>query len=209
MQTARRRMVEMLAKKGIHDSRVLEAMNQIPRQFFMDPGLANQAYDNRPLHIGLNQTVSQPEIVAHMTQAMLLTGHEKLLEIGTGSGYQTAILAKLSDWVYSIERFHELHRQARDVLEQLRIFNLNLKVDDGSLGWLEEAPFDGIMVTAAAPIAPEPLLGQLAEGGRLLIPVGSRGSQMLLRITRHEGRFIREELMGCRFVPLVGQHGWD
>lgn len=209
MHTARRRMVEMLAQRGIHDKRVLEAMNSVPRQFFMDESMANQAYDNEPKLIGHNQTISQPEMVAQMSQAMLLNGNEKILEIGTGSGYQTAILAHLSDWVYSVERLYPLHRQALYVLENLRIFNVNLKAGDGSLGWPEHGPYDGIMVTAAAPLAPEPLLQQLAEGGRLVIPVGSRGSQMLLRITRQNGKMLREELMGCRFVPLLGQHGWQ
>lgn len=208
MHTARRRMVEMLAEKGITDKRVLQAMNRIPRQFFMEEGMSKQAYDNEPKLIAHNQTISQPEIVAHMSQALMLSGNEKILEIGTGSGYQTAILAYLGDWVYSIERFYELHRQAFEALEKQRIFNINLKVGDGSLGWPEQTPFDAIIVTAAAPVAPEPLLQQLAEGGRLVIPVGSRSSQTLLRIHKQQGQLVRETLMGCRFVPLVGRHGW-
>ncbi len=208
MQIARRRMVEALKRDGITDPQVLEAMGEIPRQFFVEESLRNQAYDNNPLNIGMQQTISQPTMVATMTQALSLSGREKVLEIGTGSGYQTAILAQLSDWVYSVELISGLYYRARDVLEKLRIFNINLMMGDGSLGWPEKAPFDAIMVTAGAPQIPEPLLAQLAENGRLVIPVGPAGMQTLVRITRTPDKLVREDLVGCRFVPLKGRHGW-
>lgn len=209
MHIARRRMVQAVKRDGVRDPRVLEVMGEMPRQFFVEEGLRNQAYDNNPLSIGMQQTISQPSIVAIMTEALMLNGGEKVLEIGTGSGYQTAILAKLCDWVYSIERIGALYNRARDVLEKLRIFNVSLKVGDGTAGWLEEAPFDAILVTAGAPRLPEPLTRQLAEGGRLVIPVGPPDRQALLRVTLTQGKLAREEITGCRFVPLKGRYGWE
>ncbi len=206
---ARKRMVQQqIAARGVRDPRVLRAFEEVPRHLFVDEALWGQAYEDHPVSIGQGQTISQPYMVALMTDALGLMGHEKVLEIGTGSGYQTAILAKLSDWVYSIERLPELSRRAQKVLEELKIFNVNLIVGDGSKGWPPEAPYDAIMVTAGAPAVPEPLVAQLAEGGRLVVPVGSRALQVLIRVTRREGRIIKEDLGGCRFVDLVGEHGW-
>jgi len=205
----RRRMVQdQIAARGIRDPKLLAAMNEIPRHLFMDQTLWRRAYEDHPLPIGNGQTISQPYMVAIMTEALGLTGGEKVLEIGTGSGYQTAILAKLADWVFSIERLPELSRKAQAVLEQLKIFNVNLEVGDGTKGWPAEAPYDAIIVTAGAPTTPQPLVEQLAEGGRLVVPVGQRGIQSLMRITRRGERLIKEDLGGCRFVDLIGEHGW-
>ncbi|MEW5912961.1 MAG: protein-L-isoaspartate(D-aspartate) O-methyltransferase [Thermodesulfobacteriota bacterium] len=197
-----------IAARGIRDQRLLAAMTDIPRHLFMDQALWPRAYEDHPLPIGDGQTISQPYMVAIMTDALGLTGRERVLEIGTGSGYQTAILARLADWVYSIEVIMALSRRAQKVLEQLKIFNVNLKVGDGSKGWPEQAPFEAIIVTAGAPSVPKPLAEQLAEGGRLVVPVGDRGVQTLLRITRRNGKLIQEDLGGCRFVDLVGEYGW-
>lgn len=206
---ARRRMVqEQIAARGIHDQRLLKVMQEIPRHLFVDEALMSQAYNDHPLSIGEGQTISQPYMVALMTDALGLTGREKVLEIGTGSGYQTAILARLCDWVYSVERILELSRQAQRVLEKIRIFNVNLVVGDGSKGWPAQAPYDAIIVTAGGPSLPRPLLAQLAEGGRLVVPVGSRSLQTLYRVTRRGDKFVEEDLGGCRFVDLVGEYGW-
>ncbi len=205
----RRRMVEgQIAARGIGDPRVLAAFGEVARHLFIDPALWGQAYEDHPVAIGQGQTISQPYMVALMTDALRLTGREKVLEIGTGSGYQTAILAKLCDWVYSVERLAELSRKAQTVLEKLKIFNVNLLVADGSKGWPAEAPYDAILVTAGAPVLPAPLFSQLAEGGRLVAPVGERQFQILKRVTRRRDQFMQEELGGCRFVDLVGEHGW-
>lgn len=206
---ARRRMVqEQIAGRGLRDPRLLKVMQELPRHLFVDEALWSQAYNDHPLSIGEGQTISQPFIVALMTDALGLTGREKVLEIGTGSGYQTAILAKLCDWVYSVERLLSLSRQAQRVLEKTGIFNVNLIVGDGTKGHPAEAPYDAIIVTAGAPKVPQPLLGQLKEGGRLVVPVGDRHTQSLMRVTRREGDFISEDLGGCRFVNLIGEHGW-
>ncbi len=206
---ARRRMVaEQIEGRGISDRRLLKVMQELPRHLFVDQALWGQAYGDHPLTIGEGQTISQPYMVALMTDAMGLTGTERVLEIGTGSGYQAAILARLCAEVYSIERFASLSLAAQRVLNQLEIFNVNLKVGDGTKGWPEKAPFDAIMVTAGAPAEPEPLKQQLAEGGRLVIPIGDRDLQMLNRITRQGDDFKREELGGCRFVQLKGEYGW-
>jgi protein-L-isoaspartate(D-aspartate) O-methyltransferase len=204
----RSRMVERQLKgRDISDPGVLRVMGEIPRHCFVDESLRMQAYEDMPLFIGYGQTISQPYMVALMTQSLNLRGSEKVLEIGAGSGYQTAVLARLCDWVYAVERVSGLFYQARDTLERLRIFNLNLKLADGSLGWPENAPYEAILVAAAAPEAPVPLLAQLAEGGRLIIPVG-QGQQQLLRITRHGRELHREILAACTFVPLKGEYGW-
>jgi protein-L-isoaspartate(D-aspartate) O-methyltransferase len=206
---SRRRMVETIARQGVRDQRVLAVMNQIPRHLFAPELPPGQAYANEAFFIGSGQTISQPLIVGLMVQALMLGGQEKVLEVGTGSGYQTAILARLCDWVYSIERLLELYNRPLDLLAKLQIYNTSLRRGDGSLGWPEEAPFDAIIVAAGAPQVPAPLLEQLAEGGRLVIPVGRGQSQTLLRITRAMGQYRREELESCRFVPLVGRHGWN
>jgi protein-L-isoaspartate(D-aspartate) O-methyltransferase len=206
---ARRRMVEeQIKRRGIRDQRLLQAMLEVPRHLFVDEALAAQAYGDHPLAIGQGQTISQPYMVALMTDALGLAGGEKVLEIGTGCGYQTALLAKLADWVYSMERLPELSRNAQENLERLGVFNVNLVVGDGTKGHSEQAPYEAIIVTAGAPSLPQPLLDQLARGGRLVIPVGSAGMQTLMRVTRKDGELVKEDLGGCRFVPLTGEHGW-
>ena len=211
-QKQRTRMVEtQIRARGITDEAVLKVMAKIPRHFFVDEGLIEQAYNDNPLPIGQSQTISQPYIVALMTAALNLTGKEKVLEIGTGSGYQTAILAELAEQVFSIERIAQLAAGARKRLDVLNYFNVAMRVGDGTYGWREEAPFDGIIVTAGAPKVPKTLLEQLAVGGRLVIPTGGRLSQDLIRVTRlsaDPGEIKTEALCGCRFVDLVGEYGW-
>jgi len=207
---ARRRMIEeQIVARGVKDPRVLEAMLRVPRHLFVPEALAPQAYSDFPLPIGERQTISQPYMVAVMSEALQLQGDEKVLEIGTGSGYQAAVLALLARQVFSLERIPALARQARRTLDECGFARVNVRVSDGTLGWGEEAPFDGIIVTAGAPNVPQPCRDQLAIGGRLVIPVGDRLSQILVRVTRVNVREFREErLFGCRFVPLVGNHGW-
>ena len=206
---ARERMVrEQLIPRGISDKRVLSAMRKVPRDRFVEEALVTEAYNDHPLPIGENQTISQPYIVALMTEALKLTTKEKTLEIGTGSGYQTAILAELSKKVYTVERIRSLMIKARNTLAELGYNNILFKAFDGTLGWKQYAPYDAIIVTAGAPKLPQPLLEQLAEGGRLIIPVGNRYSQELIRVTNKKGNHIQENLGGCRFVDLVGVHGW-
>ncbi|MBW2624411.1 MAG: protein-L-isoaspartate(D-aspartate) O-methyltransferase [Deltaproteobacteria bacterium] len=208
---SRRQMVSrQLQVRGIKNKRVLEVMGRVPRHLFVEEALASQSYDDRPLAIGEQQTISQPYIVAQMTEALNLTGEEKVLEIGTGSGYQTAVLSELCHKVCTVERFRSLMLKARKILEDLHRFNILYRVGDGTQGWKEEAPFKAIIVTAGAPTVPQPLVDQLAPLGRLVVPVGeSRGSQMLLRIEKTKnGTITRTELGACRFVDLVGDHGW-
>jgi len=206
---ARRKMVqEQLLARGIKDERVLRAMMKVPRHLFLEEGLWSQAYGDFPLPIGEGQTISQPYIVALMTEALRLKGDDKVLEIGTGSGYQAAILAELAERVFSIERISSLAAKARRILDELGYANVLIKVSDGTYGWEEEAPFDGIIVTAGAPEIPKTLLRQLKVGGRLVIPVGNEYSQTLLRIARKESGYKEEDLGGCRFVRLIGDHGW-
>jgi protein-L-isoaspartate(D-aspartate) O-methyltransferase len=198
--------------RSITDQRVLRAMEKIPRHLFIDEGLIDQAYNDSPLPIERQQTISQPYIVALMSEAMALGGKEKVLEIGTGSGYQTAILAELADRVFSIERIATLATRARRILDSLNYYNVAIRVGDGTYGWREESPFAAIMVTAGAPLVPRILIEQLAVGGRLVIPVGDRQSQSLLRVTRlsdDPDDLKQEDLGGCRFVDLIGEHGWD
>jgi len=201
-----------LRSRGIKDARVLKAMESVPRHLFVDEGLKDQAYSDSPLPIGENQTISQPYIVALMTEALELTGRDKVLEIGTGSGYQTAILAELAERVLSIERIAFLASRARKLIESLNYFNVAIRVGDGTLGWKDEAPFDGILVAAGSPEIPKTLIEQLAVGGRLVIPVGDRSSQQLIRVTRKSGdvKDLKiEDLGGCRFVNLIGEYGWQ
>jgi protein-L-isoaspartate(D-aspartate) O-methyltransferase len=209
-QKARDRMVEtQLAGRGISDSRVLEAMRKVPRHLFVEEALQEQAYSDFPLPIGEKQTISQPYIVALMTVTLGIEGHEKILEIGTGSGYQAAVLAELADRVFSIERFPGLAYRANQILQKLGYRNVIIRVADGSLGWPEEAPFDGIIVTAGTPRIPDPLIDQLVVGGRLVIPVGGKISQELVLVERTpEGKKVTE-LGGVRFVDLVGKWGWE
>ncbi len=194
--------------RGILDPRVLDAMRSVERHLFVPKEYLDEAYNDHPLPIGHGQTISQPYIVALMTEALELKGDEKVLEIGTGSGYQTAILAQLAKEVYSIERIPELYEKAREKLNQLGYKNIKLKLFDGTLGWDEYQPYDAILVTAGAPSIPQPFLDQLKEGGRLVIPVGERHEQELIKIIKQKDTQIRESLGGCRFVDLIGVHGW-
>ena len=206
---ARERMVKnQLIPRGISDKGVLAAMEKIHRHLFVEEALAGEAYNDHPLPIGQKQTISQPYIVALMTEALDLTGKEKVLEIGTGSGYQTAILAELAQAVHTVERIEPLLEKSKKLLEELGYTNIRFKVSDGTLGWEEFAPYDAIMVTAGAPKIPQPLLDQLADGGRLVVPIGNRYSQELVRVKKAKSRFIEQNLGGCRFVDLIGNHGW-
>jgi protein-L-isoaspartate(D-aspartate) O-methyltransferase len=200
---------EQMERRGIADVRVLEAMRKVPRHLFVDPVLAGRAYEDAPLPIGEGQTISQPYMVAVMTAALALQGGERVLEIGTGSGYQAAVLAELAGQVYSIERIPALADRAQETLRRLGYDNVTIRVGDGSLGWPEAAPFAAIVVTAGAPRVPPPLVEQLQVGGRLLIPVGSPQAQTLRRVVRKEDGVEQEELVGCIFVRLVGEHGWQ
>ncbi len=207
---ARERMVkEQVEARGIRDERVLAAMRKVPRHLFVDPSLARRAYEDSPLLIGEEQTISQPYMVAVMTEALALQGNERVLEIGTGSGYQTAVLAELATWVYSIERIPGLAERAQHTLARLGYENVSIRVGDGSVGWPEAAPFQAIMVTAGAPAVPPPLIELLAVGGRLVIPVGTPHTQTLCLIVKQEEEIQQEELVGCVFVRLVGKHGWQ
>jgi protein-L-isoaspartate(D-aspartate) O-methyltransferase len=197
-----------LVPRGIRDEGVLRAMREVPRHRFVGEDLRDEAYDDHPMPIGHGQTVSQPYIVALMTQALGLRGGERTLEVGTGSGYQTAVLAELSREVFTVERIPALLRHAEAVLDELGYGNIHYKAFDGTLGWDEHKPFDAVMVTAGAPGIPRPLRDQLAEGGRLVIPVGNRHSQELVRITRVGRHFEESYLGGCRFVDLIGVYGW-
>ena len=199
---------EQIIARGIKDARVLEAMRKIPRHRFVDDGLINRAYDDSALPIGEKQTLSQPYMAAQMTEALALRGHEKVLEVGTGSGYQTALLAELCFNVFSVEKIRALSRKARALLDRLEYHNVALHVGDGTIGWSEHAPYDGIIVAAGAPAVPKPLLEQLAAGGRLVIPVGDEIAQVLLRITRGGAGSAEEWLGECRFVKLLGKNGW-
>ncbi len=207
---ARLKMVEeQIFSRGIKDAKLIAAMKKIPRHLFVEEALQSQAYSDHPLPIGEKQTISQPYMVALMTEALLLTGKEKVLEIGTGSGYQTAILAELSEKVFSIERIRPLALRARELLYELGYFNVEIKIFDGTLGWMEESPFDAIMVTAGSPDIPQTLLDQLAIGGRLVIPVGDAFVQDLIRVIKTEEGVKKEDLGGCRFVKLIGKYGWE
>ena len=207
-EAARARLVEHLSTE-IRDERVLAAMAHIPRECFVPPGSQHLAYEDMPLAIGLEQTISQPFIVALMTEALELTGKEKVLEVGTGSGYQAAILAELARLVITTERLPALAEAARNVISNLGYTNIEVYVAEGTLGWQREAPYDAIMVTAAAPRVPVDLLTQLAIGGRLVIPVGSRYVQELYKITKHRKKNIVQNLGGCRFVSLIGEDAWE
>lgn len=212
-EIARKKMVqEQIVARGVTDRRVLDAMLRIPRHIFVQEAFALQAYNDTSLPIGEKQTISQPYIVALMTELLELTGVEKVLEIGTGSGYQTAILATLADRVCTAERIRPLALRARKCLDSLRLFNVMLRIndsDDSPIGWEEEAPFDAIIVTAGAPEVPKILTDQLAIGGRLVIPVGSESEQRLVKIVKDaDGELETVASIGCRFVPLIGRQGW-
>jgi len=206
----RERMVrDQIERRGVSDPRVLEAMRAVPRHRFLSVDERGSAYDDTPLPIGSHQTISQPYIVAYMTAALELQGEEKVLEIGTGSGYQTSILACLSRAVYSVERIPELANRARENLRELEIDNAEVIVGDGSVGLPDKAPFDAILVAAGTPILPDPLLEQLAPSGRLIAPVGGRGVQELEFCMRIPSGIERRRLISVVFVPLVGKYGWE
>jgi len=206
----RAQMVESLRRGGIGDDRVLEAMAAIPRHYFVPEALRHQAYDDDvSIHIGEGQTISQPRIVALMTEAAKIDEMDRVLEIGTGSGYQAAVLGRLARFVFTVERVASLARQAKAALDRLGVENVSVKVMDGTLGWRAQAPFDVILVTAGAPEVPAPLVDQLADGGRLVVPVGPRETQVLKIVQRRGERTFAHELKGACFVPLIGRHGWE
>jgi protein-L-isoaspartate(D-aspartate) O-methyltransferase len=207
----RERMIERLRRHyGIADARVLDAMRAVPRHLFVPEALAGRAYGDHALPIAANQTISQPFIVARMTELLELSDRSRVLEIGAGSGYQTAVLARLAAQVYAIERIGELAREAQARIRQLGIYNATVKCFDGTLGWSAHAPYDAILVAAGGPEVPEPLLAQLKVGGKLVIPVGeTRESQRLVRVVRTEKGYEREDHGACVFVPLIGHYGWS
>jgi protein-L-isoaspartate(D-aspartate) O-methyltransferase len=208
-KTQRQKMVEkQIAARGVSDPRVLYAMNRVQRHLFVSEALADQAYGDYPLPIGEQQTISQPYIVAEMTQALQLGEDDRVLEIGTGSGYQAAILAEIAYRVYTIERIHSLYIKTRKLFDRLHYHNIVTRYSDGTVGWKEESPYDAIIVTAGAPRVPDSLIDQLAIGGRLVIPVGNQYSQDLVKITKKETGINQTNLGGCRFVKLVGENGW-
>lgn len=202
-------VARQLVARGITDQRVLAAMEEVPRHFFVDESLRHEAYDDNPLPIGEGQTISQPYMVAIMTELLQLKGEEKILEIGTGSGYQAAVLSRLCKRVYTVERLETLSRRARDAMALCGYDNVTFLVGDGTQGWPSEAPYDGIIVTAGAPRVPEHLVEQLRLWGKLIIPVGDRFSQILKRVTRKQGYTSTESHTGCRFVDLIGRFGWS
>jgi len=197
-----------IESRGITDPKVLDAMLKVPRHLFVSEALMDQSYGDHPLPIGEQQTISQPYIVAEMTQALELNKEDRVLEIGTGSGYQAAIISEIVSRVYSVERIYSLFVKARELFDNLNYHKIVTKYSDGTIGWKEESPFDAIIITAGAPKVPELILDQLALGGRLVIPVGDRFSQDLIKIYRDEAGFHKTNLGGCRFVKLIGEHGW-
>jgi protein-L-isoaspartate(D-aspartate) O-methyltransferase len=209
-EEARKRMVkDQIIARGIKDKRVINAMLEIPRHLFVSVIDRDLAYGDHPLPIGEGQTISQPYMVAWMTEALSLKGEEKVLEIGAGSGYQGAVLAKLSKEVYTIERHEILAERVKKIYDELGIKNIKVIVDDGTKGLLAYAPYDGIIVTAGTPKVPSPFIEQLNEGGRLIVPVGSSYSQMLTLLEKKEGRIMETQLGNCVFVPLIGRFGWQ
>lgn len=199
---------EQLKPRGIQDEPTLKAMSEVPRHLFVEEAMRARAYGDYPLPIAAGQTISQPYIVAKMTELLQLRGHEKVLEIGTGSGYQAAVLSRLCERVYTVERINRLLADARKVFDQLRYYNISAKLDDGTMGWLENAPYDAIITTAGGPEVPPPLVEQLAENGRMIIPVGNQDVQELQLVTKVEGQVHIERLERVRFVDLIGKHGW-
>jgi protein-L-isoaspartate(D-aspartate) O-methyltransferase len=209
-QKLRDEMVEhQLRARGISDERVLEALRRVPRHLFVPAARRDRAYDDTPLPLGEGQTISQPYMVAWMTELLELEGREVVLEVGTGSGYQAAVLGVLAKKVYTIERIPQLADEARKILDQLGLDNIDIVVGDGSKGLKEHAPYDRILVTAGSPSVPQVLVEQLADGGRLIIPLGPASMQMLTVVTRHGSEIETHEVGGCVFVPLVGMYGWE
>lgn len=210
LSAQREKMIqEQLVSRGITSQRVIEAFRKVPRHLFVEDGLIYQAYGDYPLPISEGQTISQPYIVALMTQSLDLKENDTVLEIGTGSGYQTAILAELASKVYSIERFGTIASKARKLLDELGYHNVMIIIGDGTKGYDKKAPYDAIIVTAAAPYIPDPLIAQLKDDGRLIIPVGGEYSQELIKLTKLDKGFKEESLGGCRFVKLIGEYGWE
>lgn len=205
---ARRRLIETLQANGISDLAVLRAIEMTPRHLFVPTGVRHRAYEDVALPIGNGQTISQPSIHARYLELLHLNGRERVLEIGTGSGYQTVLLSHLADQVFTIERVSALLDRARQIVRECGARNVSFLLGDGTIGWREYAPYDAILVSAAAPAPPQPLLDQLGEGGRLLIPLGDRDEQMLVMFTREGAEFKRRDIAPVRFVPLLGTHGW-
>jgi protein-L-isoaspartate(D-aspartate) O-methyltransferase len=205
----RQEMVEkQIEARGVNDTNVLMAMRKVPRHLFVSEALMDQAYGDFPLPIGDQQTISQPYIVAEMSQALQLCPDDRVLEIGTGSGYQAAVLAEIVYRVYTIERLYSLYKKTRQIFDELRYYNIVTRYSDGTAGWADESPFDAIIVTAGAPRVPKTLVDQLAPGGRMVIPVGNHYSQELVKIFKDETGVRQTTLGGCRFVKLLGEHGW-
>ena len=205
----RRKMIEgQLLERGIQDLVVMEAMGRVPRHLFVNSSLQHRAYGDCPLPIGENQTISQPYIVALMTQVLQLNGEERVLEIGTGSGYQTAILAELASQVFTIERIKPLAKNTKLLLERLRYKNIMFKAFDGTYGWRDQSPFNAILISASTPEVPTALIEQLADKGRLVAPVGGRESQDLVVLEKNGSRVVRSEIGSCKFVPLIGRFAW-
>ena len=199
---------QQIAARGITDAKVLAAFRSVPRHLFVSEALKDQAYGDYPLPIGEQQTISQPYIVAEMTQALELKQDNRVLEIGTGSGYQAAILAEIVYRVYTIERIRRLYVQTRNLLDKLQYHSIVMRCSDGTSGWHDEGPFDAIIITAGAPEIPEKMLDQLVDGGRMVVPVGNQHSQELIKLTKDKSGIHKSNLGGCRFVKLIGAHGW-
>ena len=207
-QSQRAKMVDLLRSRGIQDSRVLKAMSEIPRHLFVPDALASKAYGDHALPIGDMQTISQPYMVARMTELLEVDKDSTVLEIGAGSGYQTAVLSAVAGRVFAIERLSELARTAQRNIRKLGCYNATVKWFDGTIGWSEHAPYDGVLVAAGSPDVPEPLINQLIIGGRLVIPIGDPDKQVLVRLIKREDGFTRENHGLCQFVKLIGRHGW-
>ena len=206
---ARRRLVETLQANGIRDLAVLHAIDRTPRHLFVPTGVRHRAYEDSALPIGNAQTISQPSVHARYLELLHLTGKERVLEVGTGTGYQTMLLSHLAAQVFSIERVPALYEKARGILRQLDVRNVSMLLGDGTIGWREYAPYDAILVSAGAPDVPAPLVDQLAEGGTLLIPLGNKDEQVLVSLERKDGVIVRRDIAPVRFVPLLGTHGWQ
>lgn len=209
LRGARRRLIETLREQGVSDLAVMRAFDEVPRHLFVPSGVVHRAYEDSALPIGGGQTISQPSVHGRSLQALRLTGRGKVLEVGTGSAFQTALLARLAEQVFSVERVPALFERARELLQQLGVRNVSLLLGDGTLGWREYAPYDAIVVGAAAPDVPPAYTQQLAEGGRLVIPIGAREDQTLMLFTRRGSTLERTELLPVRFVPLLGAQGWS